>query len=117
MQRENKVSKRDYYEVLGVSRNATEQELKSAYRKLALQYHPDRNPGDHTAEEKFKEINEAYGVLSNSESRSRYDRFGHAGVGSSRVAARAEGAPRPAPLSATTSRSRWNRRRPVSKLK
>jgi molecular chaperone DnaJ len=77
------VSKRDYYEVLGVSRTATEQELKSAYRKLALQYHPDRNPGDHTAEEKFKEINEAYGVLSNAESRSRYDRFGHAGVGSS----------------------------------
>jgi molecular chaperone DnaJ len=77
------VSKRDYYEVLGVNRNATEQELKSAYRKLALQYHPDRNPGDHSAEEKFKEINEAYGVLSNAESRSRYDRFGHAGVGSS----------------------------------
>jgi molecular chaperone DnaJ len=77
------LSKRDYYEALGVGRNATEQELKSAYRKLALQYHPDRNPGDHTAEEKFKEINEAYGVLSNTESRSRYDRFGHAGVGSS----------------------------------
>lgn len=77
------MSKRDYYEVLGVSRNATEQELKSAYRKLALQYHPDRNPGDHAAEEKFKEINEAYGVLSNAESRSRYDRFGHAAVGSS----------------------------------
>src|SRR5215510_3874895 len=77
------VSKRDYYEVLGVSRNATEQELKSAYRKLALQYHPDRNPGDHAAEENFKELNEAYGVLSNAESRSRYDRFGHAAVGSS----------------------------------
>src|SRR5215510_11363104 len=83
MQRENKLSKRDYYEVLGVGRNATDQELKSAYRKLALQYHPDRNPGSHEAEEKFKEINEAYGVLSNSDSRSRYDRFGHAGVGSS----------------------------------
>ncbi|MGE0130236.1 MAG: molecular chaperone DnaJ [Blastocatellales bacterium] len=77
------MSKRDYYEVLGVSRNATEQELKSAYRKLALQYHPDRNPGNHEAEEQFKEINEAYGVLSSAESRSRYDRFGHAGVGSS----------------------------------
>jgi molecular chaperone DnaJ len=76
------LSKRDYYEVLGVSRNAAEQELKSAYRKLALQYHPDRNPGDHEAEEKFKEINEAYGVLSSPESRARYDRFGHAGVGS-----------------------------------
>ncbi len=77
------MSKRDYYEVLGVNRNATEQELKSAYRKLALQYHPDRNPGDHGAEEKFKQINEAYGVLSSAESRARYDRYGHAGVGSS----------------------------------
>jgi molecular chaperone DnaJ len=77
------LSKRDYYEILGVNRNASEQELKSAYRKMALQYHPDRNPGDHQAEERFKEVNEAYGVLSNSESRSRYDRFGHAGVGSS----------------------------------
>jgi molecular chaperone DnaJ len=77
------MSKRDYYEVLGVSRNATDQELKSAYRKLALQHHPDRNPGDHEAEEKFKEINEAYGVLSSPEGRARYDRFGHAGVGSS----------------------------------
>jgi molecular chaperone DnaJ len=77
------LSKRDYYEVLGVGRNATDQELKSAYRKLALQCHPDRNPGNHEAEEKFKVINEAYGVLSNSENRSRYDRFGHAGVRSS----------------------------------
>ncbi len=77
------MSKRDYYEALGVNRNATEQELKSAYRKLALQFHPDRNPDDREAEEKFKEINEAYGVLSNAESRARYDRFGHAGVGSS----------------------------------
>lgn len=81
------MSKRDYYEVLGVSRSANEQELKSAYRKLAMQYHPDRNPGDHEAEEKFKELNEAYGVLSSSESRSRYDRFGHAGVGSSAASA------------------------------
>lgn len=77
------MSKRDYYEVLGVNRKATEQELKSAYRILALQYHPDRNPGDQAAEEKFKEMSEAYGVLSNAESRSRYDRFGHAGGGSS----------------------------------
>jgi molecular chaperone DnaJ len=77
------LSKRDYYEVLGVQRNATEQELKSAYRKLALQYHPDRNPGDNGSEEKFKEINEAYAVLSNPDNRARYDRYGHAGVGSS----------------------------------
>ncbi|MBO0719239.1 MAG: molecular chaperone DnaJ [Blastocatellia bacterium] len=76
------MSKRDYYEILGVQRSATEQELKSAYRKLALQFHPDRNPGDTEAEEKFKEINEAYGVLSNSDSRARYDRYGHAGLGS-----------------------------------
>lgn len=77
------MSKRDYYEVLGVGRKTTDQELKSAYRKLALQCHPDRNPGDHEAEEKFKEINEAYSVLSNVESRLRYDQFGHAGVGAS----------------------------------
>lgn len=76
------MSKRDYYEVLGVNRDATDQELKSAYRKLAMQYHPDRNPGNEEAEEKFKELNEAYAVLSSAESRSRYDRFGHAGVGS-----------------------------------
>lgn len=77
------MSKRDYYEVLGVSRTASDQELKSAYRKLAMQHHPDKNPGNHEAEEKFKELNEAYGVLSNADSRARYDRFGHAGVGSS----------------------------------
>ncbi len=77
------MSKRDYYEVLGVSRNASEQELKSAYRKLAMKYHPDRNPGDKEAEEKFKEAAEAYGVLSNPETRARYDRYGHAGVSSS----------------------------------
>jgi len=72
--------KRDYYEVLGVSRQATDQEIKSAYRKLALQYHPDRNPGNHHAEELFKEAAEAYSVLSDSQKRVQYDRFGHAGV-------------------------------------
>jgi molecular chaperone DnaJ len=75
-----RVSKADYYEVLGVSRGASEQELKSAYRKLALKYHPDRNPGDHAAEEKFKEASEAYQVLCDPDKRAAYDRFGHAGV-------------------------------------
>jgi len=73
-------AKRDYYEVLGVVRTASEQEIKSAYRKLAMQYHPDRNPGNHEAEEKFKECSEAYSVLIDSEKRERYDQFGHAGV-------------------------------------
>lgn len=77
------MSKRDLYEVLGVSRTATDQELKSAYRKLAVQYHPDKNSGDKDSEEKFKEISEAYKVLSNADTRTRYDRFGHAGVGTS----------------------------------
>jgi molecular chaperone DnaJ len=76
------VSKRDYYEVLGVSRTATEVEIKSAYRKLAMKHHPDRNPGDKAAEEAFKECAEAYSVLADGEKRSLYDRFGHAGVGS-----------------------------------
>jgi molecular chaperone DnaJ len=76
------VSKRDYYEVLGVSRSATDQEIKSAYRKLALQHHPDRNPGDKAAEEKFKEAAEAYAVLADKDKRALYDRFGHAGLGS-----------------------------------
>jgi len=75
--------KRDYYEVLGVSRNASDQEIKSAYRKLALQYHPDRNPGNKEAEETFKEAAEAYSILSDSQKRANYDRFGHAGVGTS----------------------------------
>lgn len=70
--------KKDYYEVLGVSRDASEEEIKKAYRRLALKYHPDRNPGDRTAEERFKEASEAYQVLSDPERRSRYDRFGHA---------------------------------------
>jgi molecular chaperone DnaJ len=75
------VSKRDYYEILEVSRTATDQEIKSSYRKLALKYHPDRNQGDKKAEEKFKEAAEAYAILSEPDKRARYDRFGHAGVG------------------------------------
>lgn len=74
-------SKRDYYEVLGVDRNADADALKRAFRKLAMQHHPDRNPGDHEAENKFKEASEAYEVLSDETKRARYDRFGHAGVG------------------------------------
>ncbi len=75
------MSKRDYYEILSISRTATEVEIKAAYRKLAIQHHPDKNPDDHTAEEKFKEAAEAYSVLSDSQKRTAYDRFGHAGVG------------------------------------
>lgn len=74
------MAKRDYYEVLEVSKTATAEEIKKAYRKKAIQYHPDRNPGDKAAEEKFKEAAEAYDVLSNPDKRSRYDQFGHAGV-------------------------------------
>lgn len=73
-------AKRDYYEVLGVSKDAQDAELKKAYRKLAMQYHPDKNPGDKEAEEKFKEVSEAYDVLSDPDKRARYDQFGHAGV-------------------------------------
>jgi molecular chaperone DnaJ len=76
------VSKRDYYEILGVERQASDQQIKSAYRKLALKYHPDRNPGDKEAEERFKEAAEAYAVLADAQKRSMYDRFGHAGVSS-----------------------------------
>jgi molecular chaperone DnaJ len=73
--------KRDYYEILGISKNADEAEIKKAYRKMALKYHPDKNQGDSEAEEKFKEAAEAYEVLSNSEKRAQYDRYGHAGMG------------------------------------
>ena len=73
--------KRDYYEILGVQRGATDQEIKSAYRKLAMQYHPDRNPNNPDAEEKFKECSEAYAILADSEKRELYNRYGHAGVG------------------------------------
>ena len=76
-------TKKDYYELLGVNRNASEDEVKKAYRKLALQHHPDRNPGDKQAEEKFKEVSEAYQVLSDAQKRSQYDQFGHAAFGDS----------------------------------
>ena len=76
------MTKRDYYEVLGVSRTATDQEIKSAYRRLAVKYHPDKNPNDASAEDKFKEAAEAYSVLADAEQRQRYNRFGHAGVSS-----------------------------------
>ncbi|MFZ7121047.1 MAG: molecular chaperone DnaJ [Eubacteriaceae bacterium] len=75
------MSKRDYYEILGVDKNASTDQIKSAYRKLAMKYHPDRNPGDSKAEENFKEVNEAYEVLSDEAKKSQYDRFGHAGMG------------------------------------
>ncbi|MDO4396176.1 MAG: DnaJ domain-containing protein, partial [Clostridia bacterium] len=72
--------KRDYYEVLGLQKGASEDEIKKAFRKMAMKYHPDRNPGDKEAEEKFKEVNEAYSVLSDPDNKSKYDRFGNAGV-------------------------------------
>ena len=74
------MAQRDYYEVLGVDRSAGEDEIKKAYRKLAMRYHPDHNSGDAEAEQKFKEAAEAYDVLRDAEKRARYDRFGHAGV-------------------------------------
>jgi molecular chaperone DnaJ len=75
------MSKRDYYEVLGVERSASQEEVKKAYRKLAFKYHPDKNPGDKEAEERFKEVVEAYEALSDAQRRAAYDQFGHAGVG------------------------------------
>ena len=77
------MAKRDYYEVLGVDRKVSEADLKKAYRRLAMKYHPDRNKDDADADRKFREIQEAYGVLSDSEKRSLYDRFGHDAVGAS----------------------------------
>ena len=74
------MSKRDYYEVLGIQKGASDDEIKKAFRKLAIKYHPDKNPGDKEAEEKFKEVNEAYSVLSDKTKRQRYDQFGHSGV-------------------------------------
>ena len=75
------MAKRDFYEILGVSKGADEKEIKKAYRKIAMKYHPDRNPDNKEAEAKFKEAAEAYEVLSDGDKRARYDRFGHAGVG------------------------------------
>jgi molecular chaperone DnaJ len=77
------MAKRDFYEILGIAKNASEEEIKKAYRKLAIKYHPDKNPDDKAAEEKFKEAAEAYEILSNPEKRQRYDQYGHAGVGGS----------------------------------
>ena len=74
------MSKRDFYEILGVAKNASDEEIKKAYRKMAMKYHPDRNPGDKASEEKFKEAKEAYEMLSDAQKRAAYDRFGHAGV-------------------------------------
>jgi molecular chaperone DnaJ len=74
------MAKRDYYEILGVAKGSSQDEIKKAYRKVAMQYHPDRNPGDKSAEDKFKEAAEAYEILSDADKRSQYDRFGHAGV-------------------------------------
>ncbi len=77
------MSKRDYYEVLGVQRNASEAELKKAFKRLAMKHHPDRNPDDAAAEEKFKEAKEAYEILGDAQKRAAYDQFGHAGVDAS----------------------------------
>ena len=75
------MSKRDFYEILGISKSASDDEIKKAYRKLAIKYHPDKNPDDKAAEDKFKEAAEAYEILSNPEKRQRYNQFGHAGMG------------------------------------
>ena len=75
------MSKKDYYEVLEISKSASPEEIKKAYRKMAIKYHPDKNPGDSAAEEKFKEAAEAYEVLSDGNKKARYDQYGHAGMG------------------------------------
>src|SRR5277367_3656376 len=80
MSSNTRVTKADYYEILEVARDCSDQELKSAYRKQALKFHPDRNPGDKAAEERFKEASEAYQVLSDADKRAVYDRYGHAGL-------------------------------------
>ncbi|MBI3509042.1 MAG: molecular chaperone DnaJ [Bacteroidetes bacterium] len=85
------MSKRDYYEILGVGKSASAEEIKKAYRQMAIKFHPDKNPGDKAAEEKFKEAAEAYEVLSNAEKKAKYDQFGHAGVGSSAAGGHAGG--------------------------
>src|ERR1700712_3913930 len=77
------MSKRDYYEILSCTKSSSAEEIKKSYRKVAMQYHPDRNPGDKAAEEKFKEAAEAYEILSDADKRAQYDRYGHAGVHSS----------------------------------
>ena len=77
--------KKDFYEILGVSKSSSQDEIKKAYRKVAMQYHPDRNPGDKVAEEKFKEAAEAYEILSDADKRSQYDRFGHQAFGPGRA--------------------------------
>ena len=74
------MSKRDFYDILGINRDAADDEIKKAYRKLAMKYHPDRNPDSKEAEEKFKEVKEAYEILSDSQKRAAYDQYGHAGV-------------------------------------
>ena len=96
------MSKRDFYQTLGVSRSATADEIKKAYRKLAMQYHPDKNPNNKKAEDKFKEISEAYETLSDGDKRKTYDQFGHAGAGGNPFGGPAcfEEKPLPAVLSA-----------------
>ncbi len=87
------MTKRDYYEILGLSKSASDDEIKKSFRKLAVKYHPDKNPGDKEAEAKFKEVGEAYEVLKDKQKRARYDQFGHAGVGTGASSSRAGGNP------------------------